>query len=167
MKKIFLFAAIIFMVTSFNDMDRNYKSEDDEERNKKIALATMEALNKGDAATVMSYGDKDIVDYGDGSQPPVKGLDNNKTELSKWLAAITMNGSDFIAVADGDYVMVYGKWKATWKGDFMGMKATGKTATFNDVDIFKFNKEGKIIEHRYVQPNTEVGRQLGMSSPNL
>lgn len=166
MKKLFLFVAVIFMLTAFNDRTNKNNTEADEERNKKTALAVLDAMNKGDAATMLSYSDKDMIEYGDGSYPPVKGIDNNRTELGKWLAAISMKSTDLVAVADGDYVMVYGKWLATWKNDFMGMKATGKTASFNDVDIFKFNGAGKIMEHRYVQPNTAVSKQLGMNLPN-
>ena len=166
MKKLFLLVAVVFMLTAFNDTTRKNNSETDEERNKTTALAVLDAMNKGDATTMLSYSDKDMIEYGDGTYPPVKGIESNKTELGKWLAAVSMKSADLVAVADGDYVMVYGKWNATWKNDFMGMKSTGKTATFNDVDIFKFNSAGKIIEHRYVQPNTEVGKQLGMGKPN-
>src|SRR5688500_798999 len=130
MKKILLFATVIIVLTAFNAQRVHYNSETDEERNKKTALSVLDAMNNGDAATMLSYSDKDMIEYADGSYPPVKGIENNKTELGKWLKAVDMNGSDFVAVADGDYVMVYGKWKATWKEDFMGMKATGKTASF-------------------------------------
>ena len=129
-------------------------------------MAALEALNKGDAAGVMQHAANDMIDYGDGSYPAIKGIEDNQKELQKWLTAVEMKGSDYVAVADGDYVMVYAKWNATWKNDYKGMKASGKTATFNDVDIFKFNDDGKIIEHRYVQPNSEVGKQLGMGKPN-
>ena len=165
MKKIFALTAVLLALTAFSDLTKHFNSEEEEERNKKTALAVLDAMNKGDAAAVMQYSANDMIEFGDGSYPPVKGLENNQKELHNWLTAMELKGSDYVAVADGDYVMVYAKWKATWKADFMGMKATGKTATFNDVDIFKFNDAGKIIEHRYVQPNTEVGKQLGMGKP--
>jgi predicted ester cyclase len=47
----------------------------------------------------------------------------------------------------------------------MGMKATGKAFKIKDVDIFKFNDAGKIIEHRAVQSNETMARQLGMPMP--
>jgi predicted ester cyclase len=61
--------------------------------------------------------------------------------------------------------MVYGEWSGTWKGDLMGMKATGKTFKINDVDIFKFNDAGKMIEHRSVQSGATLGAQIGMPIP--
>jgi hypothetical protein len=48
----------------------------------------------------------------------------------------------------------------------MGMKATGKSFKVNDVDIFKFNDAGKMIEHRNVQSNATVAAQVGMSMPD-
>lgn len=95
-----------------------------------------------------------------------KEIDSIKASLGGWMAAIPdYKGSDFMAVADGDYVMVYGTWTGTWKNDFMGMKATGKTFKVNDVDIFKFNDAGKMVEHRSVQSNAVAGMQLGMPMP--
>jgi predicted ester cyclase len=47
----------------------------------------------------------------------------------------------------------------------MGMKTAGKKVRINDVDIFKFNSEGKITEHRNVQSSAEMIKQLGVSAP--
>ena len=69
------------------------------------------------------------------------------------------------AVADGDYVIVYGTWTGTWKNDFMGMKATGKSFKVNDADIFKFNDAGKMMEHRSVQSMKTIAMQIGMKMP--
>ncbi len=48
-------------------------------------------------------------------------------------------------------MLVHGDWGGTFKNDLMGIKATGKPVKFKDVDIFKLNDEGKIIEHSSVQ----------------
>lgn len=83
-----------------------------------------------------------------------------------WFAAIPdLKGDNIMAAADGDHVMVCGDWSGTWKNDFMGMKATGKSFKVKDVDIFKFNDAGKIIEHRSVQSHETMDRQTGMSMP--
>jgi predicted ester cyclase len=93
-------------------------------------------------------------------------LDSAKAGLGTWIGGMKdFNVSDLVAVADGDLVMVYGTWQGTWKGDIMGMKATGKSFKANDVDIFKFNDSGKIVEHRGVQSMNELARQLGMKMP--
>jgi predicted ester cyclase len=48
-------------------------------------------------------------------------------------------------------VAAYATWSGSFKKDLMGIKATGKMVSFPDVDIFKLNDEGKIVEHRSVQ----------------
>ena len=47
---------------------------------------------------------------------------------------------------DGDYVISEFIAEGTHKGEWLGMKPTGKRLTFNGVDIDKI-ADGKIIEH--------------------
>jgi predicted ester cyclase len=178
MKKIFIMAACVATFYSCSDkagestasgkdtassMGKLDDEESREERNKETALACVRAIEKGNADVVLKDMDKDGIDYGEGSMPPFKGIDSSKKMLSTWMAAIPdYKGTDFTAVADGDYVMVYGTWTGTWKNDLMGMKATNKSFKVKDVDIFKFNEAGKIVEHRSVQSNSVAGMQLGM-----
>jgi len=181
MKKFLLLAMPAMVLLSCNDKAMNTTNSTDdssnttaattneakEERNKQAALASVQAFNNGGGVdSVLKDADKDIVEYGEGSMAPANSLDSTKAGLAMWLKAVPdYKGTDFIAVADGDYVMVYGTWTGTWKGDLMGMKPTGKTFKVADVDIFKFNDAGKIIEHRAVQSNREAARQLGMQMP--
>lgn len=69
-----------------------------------------------------------------------------------------------LAVAEGDYVMVYGEMTGTFKNDFMGMKATNKPFKITDVDIVQFNKEGKCIKHMAVQDPMVMWAQLGVET---
>jgi len=43
----------------------------------------------------------------------------------------------------------------------MGMKPTGKSYKLKDVDLFTFNDEGKITEHRSVQSMETMLSQVG------
>ena len=179
MKKFFLIAAAAIYLASCNDQSSSSATsssadstanemESKEERNKETALASLKAFSgiNVSADSVFANADKDIIDYNTGEMPTSKGIDSSKAGLKSWLTAVPdYKGSDFMAVADGDYVMVYGTWTGTWKNDFMGMKATGKSFKVNDVDIFKFNDAGKIIEHRAVQSINEVARQIAMQMP--
>ncbi|MEO6453309.1 MAG: ester cyclase [Ginsengibacter sp.] len=137
-----------------------------EERNKQIVEASMKGIeNGGNVDVIFADAAPDMVDYGDGSMKPMK-VDSVKTFLKGWMAAIPdYKGSDFTMVAEGDNVMVYGTWTGTWKNDFMGAKATGKSFTVKDVDFFKFNDDGKITEHHSVTPMSEIARQIGMKMP--
>ncbi len=170
MKKIFAlmaFAAILF--TACGDKKEEKKdndkmtnsAENQEEKNKQTALASVNALAAGDIDATVKDGTADVADYGDGSMPPTKGMDSLKVALHAWrdnLSEYKMENQ--WAIADGDYVAVFGEWTITFKGDFMGMKTAGKTIKLKDVDIFKFNSEGKITEHRSVQSGAEMMRQL-------
>lgn len=147
-----------------DDKDKlGMSQEDKEERNKKTALASVEGVNAHDLNIVFKDVAPDAVDYFDGSMPPQKNLDSIKAGFSNFLSAYPdVKGENLKAVADGEWVMVWGEWSGTWKGDFMGQKATGKPYKIKDVDIFRFNDEGKITEHHSVQSWATQANQVGM-----
>jgi predicted ester cyclase len=141
-------------------------TENKQERNKKIIMASMDGISSRNVDQMLQDATPDCVDYGDGSMPPVKGKDSVKAMIQAWLNAFPdVKGDDLKYVADGDWVMVWGEWTGTFKNDFMGMKATNKSYKMKDVDIFKMNDEGKILEHHNVQsPNTMMA-QIGAKPP--
>jgi predicted ester cyclase len=173
MKKMFLPMVIsILLLTACNNVkktDEGIKEEKmtdsaerNEERNKETALASVNAFIAGDIDKTLKDVTADAVDYGDGSMPVVKGKDSITVYVKKWREAFSdYKGDNLVAIADGDYVAVWGDWSATFKTDFMGMKTAGKKIKLNDVDIFKFNSEGKMTEHRSIQSSAEMMRQLG------
>jgi predicted ester cyclase len=132
------------------------------EKNKATALATQQGVNNHDADAVMKYAAADMVDYGDGSTPPAKGVDSCKKFLHMFLTAFPdIKGENFMAIAEGNHVAVFGDWSGTFKGEMMGMKPTGKSFKVKDVDLFTFNDEGKITEHRSVQSSATMMMQVG------
>ena len=167
-------AASIFLLAACNNekkADEGLKEEKmadnaeaKEEKNKETALASVRALIAGDAEATLK--DVAAVDYGDGSMPAVKSKDSLLVMVKSWRESLSdYKGDNLMALADGDYVAVFGEWSATFKDDVMGMKTAGKKVRINDVDIFKFNREGKITEHRNVQSSAEMMKQLGVSTP--
>ncbi len=180
MKKIFILAITASLLYACNDsadstsstdsssMNSSTMNDDEskEERNKQTALASVKAFSNKDVEAALKDVDNDAMEYGEGSMEPVKGRDSVTKWMTAWTAAIPdLKGENLMAAADGDHVMVYGEWSGTWKNDFMGMKATGKSFKVKDVDIFKFNDAGKIIEHRNIQSHENMDKQLGMSMP--
>ena len=171
-KTILVLAGSLLLLASCNDGSTagggggavdssSIKKEMKEERNKKTAMASIEGIEKRDVDLVLKDATPDGVDYGTGEMPAVKGLDSVKAGLKSWLDAMeSVKGSNLLYVADGDYVIVYGDWEGKYKSDFMGMKTAGKSYKVKDVDVFKFNDEGKIVEHRSVQSNQTVMIQL-------
>lgn len=136
------------------------------ERNKKIVMASYDAMSSHNVSDMLKDCAADCVDYGDGSMPPIKGKDSIMKMLNDWMTAFPDTKVDNLKyVADGDMVMAWGDWSGTWKGDFMGMKPTNKSYKMQDVDIFKFNDAGQIVEHHNIQSMNDMMMQVGMHPP--
>ncbi|HET9277399.1 MAG TPA: ester cyclase [Flavitalea sp.] len=141
-------------------------AEEKEERNKQTALAISREIGGGNLDSGFVHLSTDITDYGEGSGPVMKNKDTIIAAIRGFVAAFPdYKGDNFEAVSDGDRVFVYGDWSGTFKNDFMGMKATGKSFKVKDVDIFKFNDNGKIIEHRAIMPWSVIMDQVGAKPP--
>ena len=121
-----------------------------------------DGINKRNANDMLKDWDAKSLDYGDGSDKPMP-LDSVKSMMSTWFTAFPdFKGENLQYVAEGDMVMVYGDYSGTWKADLMGQKPTGKQFKMHDADVYKLNADGKIIEHRNVQPFSAIAQQVGM-----
>ncbi|MEJ7588196.1 MAG: ester cyclase [Ferruginibacter sp.] len=161
-------AAVIFIISGCNNSNKidddnskkKVEQENREEKNKQVALQCIRAWSNGDIDEIVKHLAQNTADYGDESTPPATGIDSVKFFAETWNSSVKDYKADHeLAVADSDYVFVYAGWSGTFKSDFMGMKTTGKSFKFKDVDIFKFDDKGKITEHRAVHFST-VLRQL-------
>jgi hypothetical protein len=117
-----------------------------DERNKRIALECFRAFERGDLDFMISHNAKDVINYVEG-KAPMHGNDSvaivlhqERNSLKEW------KSSNELALADNNYVFIYQNWDGSLKTD-----STGKTYHFKAVELFKFNEEGKIIEHAGVQ----------------
>ena len=178
MKQLLVIAACTFFISCTDAGEGSADSERDtsevtknnansqeakEEQNKATAMRVIDGYNNRNTDEIFAGIDSGYTEYGEGSMPPMRYSDSMKTNLQSFMDAFPdLKGSDFITVADGDYVIVYGTWSGTWKKDFMGMKATGKSFKVQDADIFKFNEHGKITEHRGIQSHETLAKQIGM-----
>ena len=136
------------------------------ERNKQTALAASGAVASHDADAVFKDAAADYTEYSDGSSAPVKGVDSSKKFFQTFLTAFPdIKGENLTAIAEGNQVAVFGDWSGTFKGELMGMKPTGKSFKFKDVDLYTFNDEGKITEHRSVQSMVTLLSQVGATMP--
>ncbi|GAA4385090.1 ester cyclase [Hymenobacter koreensis] len=143
-----------------NLIAKEHAQDSIEGRNKQIALLCIKSWSEGNVDEIVKHLAPNTIEFGDESTPPVQGVDNAKQFMHLWNSSVKDYRSDNeLAVAEGDYVFVYAGWSGTFKNDFMGMKTSGKSFKFKDVDIFKFNKNGQIIEHRAVHFST-VLKQL-------
>ena len=63
-------------------------------------------------------------------------------------------------IAEGDKVVQRSTARGTMRGDFMGMPASGKTATWQEIHITRF-ADGKAVEHWAVVDQYSMLTQLG------
>lgn len=161
MKKFFMIAAASILVLAACNSKKESGNEKKEgmetstgnkqERNKKVVMASMESFNKNDFDGVLKEAAPSFMDYADGSVPPMSNIDSLKGFFKMIKDAVPdYKGENIMYLADGDHVAVIADWTGTFKNDLMGMKATGKTFKFKDVDIFTLNDDGKITEHRSI-----------------
>lgn len=144
----------------------NTSDKSRQEKNKLAALANVNAFLSGNTDAMLKDAVPDMVDYNDGSMPPVKGADSIRAGIKQWRECFSAYSCENIqALADGDYVVVIGEWSATFKKDFGTMKVAGKSFKVKDADIYRFNAEGKMTEHRSVQSSAEMMKQLGVVTP--
>jgi hypothetical protein len=141
-----------YSTTDSNDSASIQKPEEsNEERNKQTALLCIRSWGTGNMDEIVKHLATNTVDYGDGSTPPARGIDTVKSFMNLWRFSVDeYKSANELAISDSDYVFIYADWSGRFKSDFMGMKTAGKSFKFKDVDIFKFDKEGKITEHRAV-----------------
>jgi steroid delta-isomerase-like uncharacterized protein len=144
----------------------NADTDTPQERNKKVVLASIDAINKHDVDAVLKDAAPDMVDMMDGSTGKVMKIDSVRVMIQNWFTAFPDYKQEHMdAVAEGNKVMVSSDCSGTWKGEFMGMKPSGKSFNVKDVDIFTFNDQGKITMHRSIQQMDGVLASVGMPMP--
>jgi predicted ester cyclase len=63
---------------------------------------------------------------------------------------------------DGEMHCGHVSVKGTMQGDFMGMPATGKTATWEEIHIARI-RDGRLVEHWAVQDQLRMLQELGLA----
>lgn len=131
------------------------------------AIASLDGYNKHDANVICKDYAPDVVEYGDGRSTPTKGLDSNRKKLSEELASFPdYKGENFTTLAEGNKVVVFGDWSATFLKPMGKIKPTGKTWKVKDAVLFTFNDQGQIISRSYIQSDETVLAQLGLKPGN-
>jgi steroid delta-isomerase-like uncharacterized protein len=133
------------------------------EENKAIANRLVEeVINKGNFAWAEEHFASDFVDHAapPGVPPTIEGL---KTFLTAFRAAFPdLRYTVDDVIAEGDRVVQLNTASGTMKGDFQGMPASGKRATWTEVHISRF-ANGKIVEHWGVVDQLGMLQQLGFA----
>jgi predicted ester cyclase len=134
------------------------------EQNKATFRAIPEKLiNPGNLDAADQYFAHDVVDHSLPAGAP-SGLAGVKTYITLLRSAFPdfhLTVED--AVAEGDKVVVRATARGSMTGDFQGMKATGKTATWTEIHIGRF-EGGKVVEHWATIDRLGMLQQLGLAA---
>jgi len=133
------------------------------EQNKAIIRAIPEkVINTGDFAAASQYCIPDFVDHAapPGFPPGVAGLTAFFTMLRAAFPDLHYTVED--EIAEGDKVTQRVTARGTMKGEFLGMKPTGKTATWSEIHIARL-ANGKVVEHWATVDQLGMLQQLGLA----
>lgn len=127
---------------------------------KEIATeAITEMFFKRNPEAVDTYVIEDYVQH----QP---GLPNGRKPFKAYLQSLFKAFPDYKGeienvVADGELVSFHFKWEGTHKGEFLGVKPTGKKITRRTADVLRI-KNGLIVEHWGIVDQVDMMKDLGI-----
>jgi len=121
-----------------------------------------EVINKGNVAVIDELSGANFVDHQapPGVPPTVEGIKGYITMFRAAFPDLHYTIED--SIAEGDRVVQRTTAHGTMKGDFMGMPASGKSATWSEIHITRF-ENGKAIEHWAVVDQLGMLAQLGFA----
>jgi steroid delta-isomerase-like uncharacterized protein len=122
----------------------------------------LEAFNEGRLEVVDEVVSPDMIDH-----TQVPGMPSGREGIKALIRAVRSTFPDLKntvvkQIAEGDTYVQHVRSSGTMKGDWMGMPATGKSATWDAVHIVRV-KDGRIVEHWAVQDNLGMLQQLGLA----
>ena len=131
------------------------------EENKAIADRIPLELSKGNIAILDELVDPQAIDH---SIPP--GMPQNIESAKQFFGMMRAAFPDFTytiddTIGEGDKVVQRLTGQGTMTGAFMGMPATGKSATWSEIHISRF-ANGKIVEHWANIDQLGMLQQLGL-----
>ena len=135
-------------------------------------LVMHEGLNTFDGADIasidMSHWHPDFTYWAGGNIGACRGVDgfrqHHQIPYRRAFSNITVQGH-YIRIADGPFAVTGGDIRVTHSGaDYMGLPATGRTATFKVMDFYRFDDDGVIAENWL--PNDTLGllAQMGVDA---
>ena len=132
------------------------------EKNKTTALRIpLEVFNKGNVKVADEVMAADYIEHA----PVPPGLPPGVAGFKLFIPAFRAAFPDFQftvddVIAEGDKVVVRLTAQGTQKGEFAGLPASGKQATWSEIHICDM-ANGKLVEHWVVQDRLGMMQQLG------
>jgi steroid delta-isomerase-like uncharacterized protein len=131
------------------------------EENKAIVRRYFEVFNSPDLAGAEEFLNPDFLDHHlpPGSPTGLAGLKQMMADFKKSFPDYNVTIEDMIA--EGDKVVTRGTYRATHKGMFRGVPATGKQITTTGINIWRI-VDGKITEHWAESDSLGMLQQVGV-----
>lgn len=129
--------------------------------NKKNARRLVEGISTGNFAVIDEVIAPNAVEH---ALPP--GMPANREGFKMFFTAFRAAFPDLSykiddELADGDKVMHRVTGSGTMKGDFQGMKANNKKASWQEMHIARFDASAKLVEHWATVDQVGMLTQLG------
>jgi predicted ester cyclase len=121
-----------------------------------------EVVNRGNVALIDELSAPNFVDH---QTPPgvPPGIEGIKTYISMFRAAFPdLHYTIEDSIAEGDRVVQRTTAHGTMQGDFMGMSASGKSATWSEIHVTRY-ADSKALEHWAVVDQMGMLAQLGFA----
>ncbi len=123
-----------------------------------------EILNKGNVAAIDQLFAANYVEHG---MPP--GMPPGREGFKMFVTAYRAAFPDLkikieAEFGEGDMLAHRLMSTGTMKGEFMGMKPTGKTGSWEEYHIGRFDSSGKLVEHWGTANQMMMMQALGLSS---
>jgi predicted ester cyclase len=150
MKKFLLLAAAPLLLISCTDKEDGMSEQ--AEKNLASMNGVIRSIESRDLSKLDQYMAADVIDHAPATGP-VTGLDNVRKGLEEQIKfSEDMKAEVIKELADDEYVMSWLKFRGTVAMEQMGMKK-GDSLNMNSMEVAKFNKDGKVIEHwTFVDP---------------
>ena len=121
-------------------------------------------FNKHHPELTAEYCTPDVVWHGN-TLGTVNGIEGLTGLLNIFLGSLPdLVAEEQDVVACGDLVVLRLLVTATHKGDLLGIPATGRPVSWNAIDIYRINDDGKISEEWAADDMAAFGSQLGAFS---
>ena len=120
-----------------------------------------EVINGGNVGLIDELLAPDFVEHQEfPGIPPTR--DGVKQFFTMWRAAFPDTKAKIeLIVEQGDEVAVYGTWRGTHQGEFMGIPSTGKQIEVPSADFARF-RDGLCVEHWGVFDGGIMMQQMGL-----
>lgn len=135
------------------------------EENKAIVRRMVEAVqNEHNLDSMDTFFTPNFINHVEAPGHTTEGtsVERAKSTFRQLFAAIPdLHATIHAQVAEGDKVVTYKTMRGTHQGEWMGVAPSGRTITFNVIDILRL-EDGKVVEHWAVQDRLAVMQQLGL-----